>query len=223
MSFFDFLCLLLPFRHPLIAEIVLSFQNFTRIILILIIIFPLVLVSLQKIWLMKSLLCSGLYHQNSLSSPHTLSSALSLQPLTSHHSSPELQSMNGVIHKTICGISVLIILAHIRGWQKWSGDTCVCVIAQTYWPEALNYHHLFPLICYFTSVMVTIDVVDKKSKMLPKLPQNSLFSITQEAFFQHQLSTAHSRKCFLRCVFLLRDCQLWNMPLCGAWIQYTKG
>lgn len=59
--------------------------------------------------------------------------------------------------------------------------------------------------------------------MSPKLPQNSLLSITRDALSQRQLSTARSRKCFLRCVFLLGDCELPNMPLCRAGIQYTKG
>lgn len=60
MSLFDSLWLFLPLRPWLLAEMVPSFQNFTRIILILTFTFPLVLVLLHKIWLMKFPLCSGL-------------------------------------------------------------------------------------------------------------------------------------------------------------------
>ena len=65
-------------------------------------------------------------------------------------------------------------------------DTCACTVGHRFWPEALNFLHLFPLIYLCTCVVVTINAVDKKSKiMLPNLPQNSLLSTTRE----HPVST----------------------------------
>lgn len=129
--------------------------------------------------------------------------------------------MHHIIYTKFCCISVshiplFSIIAHemqLSGERQMDlrmsrvrQDTCACTVGYKYRPEALNSLHIFPLICPCTCVMVTIDAVDKKSKiMLPNPPQNSLLSTTQDGLFQHQLSTAHSRKCFLRCVFLLRD------------------
>lgn len=48
MSFFDSLLLFCPLGPTLLAEMVLYFQNFTRIILILTLTFPLVLVSFAE-------------------------------------------------------------------------------------------------------------------------------------------------------------------------------